>query len=108
IGPDTVVGVETNMIDLTTPNGDKTRFWISTKTYRVVQCEYEVKLDDSQPPTKYLLKYFYTPFKVVQNTLVPVRRLMTQDSKFVQEIVINSAVYSAKLDPEVFQHLQEQ
>jgi hypothetical protein len=108
IGPDTVVGVETNMIDLTTANGDKTRFWISTKTYRVVQCEYEVKLDDSQPPTKYLLKYFYTPFRVVQNTLVPVRRLMTQDSKFVQEIVINTAVYSAKLDPEVFQHLQEQ
>ncbi|HJQ27440.1 MAG TPA: hypothetical protein VKA60_26380 [Blastocatellia bacterium] len=107
-GPDTVVGVETNMIDLTTPNGDKTRFWVSTKTYRVVQCEYEVKLDDSQPPTKYLLKYFYTPFKVVQNTLVPVRRLMTQDGKFVQEITITSAVYSAKLDPEIFQHLQEQ
>ena len=62
----------------------------------------------SQPPTKYLLKYFYTPFKVVQNTLVPVRRLMTQDGKFVQEIIINTAVYSAKIDPEVFQHLQEQ
>ncbi|HKQ08434.1 MAG TPA: hypothetical protein VJ464_25160 [Blastocatellia bacterium] len=108
VGPDTVVGVETNMIDLTTPNGDKTRFWVSVKTYRVVQCEYEVKLDDSQPPTKYLLKYFYTPFKVVQNTLVPVRRLMTQDGKFVQEIIINTAVYSAKIDPEVFQHLQEQ
>ncbi|MFL6275448.1 MAG: hypothetical protein ACJ74G_09565 [Blastocatellia bacterium] len=108
VGPDTVVGVETNMIDLTTPNGDKTRFWVSVKTYRVVQCEYEVKLDDSQPPTKYLLKYFYTPFKVVQNTLVPVRRLMTQDGKFVQEINISTAVYSAKLDPEVFQHLQEQ
>ena len=108
VGPDTVVGVETNMIDLTTPTGEKTRFWISTKTYRVVQCEYEVKLDDSQPPTKYLLKYFYTPFKVVQNTLVPVRRLMTQDGKFVQEITITNAVYSAKLDPEIFQHLQEQ
>jgi hypothetical protein len=108
VGPDTVVGVDTNMIDLTTPTGDKTRFWVSLKTYRVVQCEYEIKLDESQPPTKYLLKYFYTPFKVVQNTLVPVRRVMTQDNKFVQEITITNAVYSAKLDPEVFQHLQEQ
>lgn len=108
VGPDTVVGVETNMVDLTTPNGEKTRYWISIKTYRIVQCEYEVKLDDGQPPTKYLLKYFYTPFKVVQNTLVPVRRLMTQDGKFVQEITITNALYSAKLDPEIFQHLQEQ
>jgi hypothetical protein len=108
IGPETVVGVETNMIDLTTETGDKTRFWVSTKTYRVVQCEYEVKLDDSQPPTKYLIKYFYSPYKVVQNTLVPVRRVMTQEGKFVQEITLNNIVYSAKLDPEIFQHLQEQ
>ena len=108
VGPDTVVGVDTNMIDLTTPTGDKTRYWISTKTYRIIQCEYEVKLDDGQPPTKYLLKYYYTPFKVVQNTLVPVRRVMTQDGKFVQEITLTNIIYSAKLDPEVFQHLQEQ
>ncbi|MEN3333987.1 MAG: hypothetical protein V7641_3352 [Blastocatellia bacterium] len=108
IGPETLVGVETNMIDLTTPTGDKTRFWVSTKTYRVIQSEYEIKLDDSQPPTKYLLKYFYTPFKVVQNTLVPVRRVMSQDGKFVQEITLNNVIYSAKLDPEIFQHLQEQ
>jgi len=108
VGPDTVVGVETNMIDLTTPTGDKTRFWVSAKTYRVIQCEYEVKLDESQPSTKYLLKYFYTPIKVVQNTLVPVRRVMSQDGKFVQEITLTNVVYSAKLDPEVFQHLQEQ
>jgi hypothetical protein len=108
IGPETIVGVETNMIDLTTSTGDKTRFWVSTKTYRVVQAEYEVKLDDSQPATKYLVKYFYTPLKVVQNTLVPARRVMTQDGKFVQEITLNNIVYSAKLDPEIFQHLQEQ
>lgn len=108
VGPDTVVGVETNMVDLTTPTGDKTRFWISSKTYRVVQCEYEIKLDEAQPATKYLLKYYYTPFKVVQNTLVPIRRVMSQDGKFVQEITMTSINYSAKLDPEVFQHLQEQ
>jgi hypothetical protein len=108
VGPETVVGVETNMVDLTTPTGEKTRFWVSAKTYRVIQCEYELKLDDTQPPTKYLLKYFYSPIRVVQNTLVPVRRVMSQDGKFVQELTLTSVVYSAKLDPEVFQHLQEQ
>jgi hypothetical protein len=108
VGPETVVGVDTTVIDLTNPNGEKTRFWLSTKTYRVLHAEYQLKVSEDQPPTKYRISYYYTPFKVVQNTLVPSRRVMTQDGKFVQEITITDIVYSAKLDPEIFQHLQEQ
>lgn len=108
VGPETVVGVVTNVVDLTTPEGDKTRFWISAKTYRVIHAEYELKLAESQTPTKYRISYFYTPYRVVQNTLVPTRRVMNQDGKFAQEIIINRAIYSAKLAPEIFQHLQEQ
>jgi len=110
IGPETVVGVDTNVIELTTQGGDKTRFWLSAKTYRILHCEYELKLVEGQPPTKYRIDYYYTPNSaaVVQNTLVPVRREMKQDGKFVQEIKLTNITYSAKLDPEVFQHLQEQ
>lgn len=108
VGPETVVGVVTNVVDLTTPEGEKTRYWISAKTYRVIHAEYELKLADSQAPTKYRVSYFYTPYRVVQNTLVPTRRVMNQDGKFAQEITINRAVYSAKFSPEIFQHLQEQ
>jgi hypothetical protein len=108
IGPETVVGVDTNVIELTNTNGEKTRFWLSVKTYRVLHSEYQLKLGDDQPATKYRVSYFYTPNRVVQNTLVPSRRVMYQDGKFVQEITLTNIVYSAKLDPEVFQHLQEQ
>jgi hypothetical protein len=108
VGPEKVVGVDTNAVDMTNPNGDKTRFWISTKTYRVLHAEYLLKMRDDQPPVKYRVSYTYSPFRVVQNTLVPSRRVMTQDGKFVQEITLNNIVYSAKLDPEIFQHLQEQ
>jgi hypothetical protein len=110
VGPENVVGVDTNVVDLTTPEGEKTRYWISAKTYRVLHCEYELKLAEGQPPTKYRIDYYYTPFSsaVVQNTLVPVRREMKQDGKFVQEIKLLNVNYSAKLDPEIFQHLQEQ
>ncbi|HXG92438.1 MAG TPA: hypothetical protein VNN73_08730 [Blastocatellia bacterium] len=107
VGQETVVGVPTHVIDMTNPNGEKTRYWVSSRTYRIVHCEYQLQLVDGQPPIKYRISYFYTPFKVVQNTLLPVRRVMEQDGKFVQEIVINNAVYSAKLDPEIFQHLQQ-
>jgi hypothetical protein len=108
IGPETVVGVDANVIELTLPDGEKTRFWLSTKTYRILHAEYQVKLGADQPATKYRISYFYTPPRIVQNTLVPTRRVMTQDGKFVQEITLANLNYSAKLDPEIFQHLQEQ
>jgi len=110
IGPETVVGVVTNVIDLTTPAGEKTRLWLSAKSYRVLHCEYELTLVEGQPATKYRIDYYYTPFSsaVVHNTLVPVRREMKQDGKFVQEIKLTNITYSAKLEPEIFQHLQEQ
>ena len=107
VGPETVVGVDTNVIDLTTSEGAKIRYWLSSRTYRVLHCEYELKLVEGQQPTKYRIDYYYTPFSsaVVQNTLVPVRREMKQDGKFVQEIRLTNITYSAKLDPEIFQHL---
>jgi hypothetical protein len=110
VGPETVVGVTTNVLDLTGPEGEKTRFWLSSKTFRVLHCEYELKLVEGQPPTKYRIDYYYTPLSsaVIQNTLVPVRREMKQDGKFVQEIKLTNIIYSAKVDPEIFQHLQEQ
>lgn len=110
VGLETVVGIESFVVDLTSADGEKTHFWLSTKTYRVLHCEYELQLAEGQAPTKYRIDYYYTPFSaaVVQNTLVPVRREMKQDGKFVQEIKLTNSVYSAKLDPEIFQHLQEQ
>jgi hypothetical protein len=110
VGQETVVGVDSFVVDMTTAEGEKTRYWLSNRTYRVLHCEYELKLVDGQAPTKYRIDYYYTPFSaaVVQNTLVPVRREMKQDGKFVQEVKLTNIVYSAKLDPEIFQHLQEQ
>lgn len=110
VGPETVVGVANNVIDLTNPEGEKTRFWLSAKTYRVLHCEYDLTLVEGQPPTKYRIDYYYTPLghAVVQNTLLPVRREMKQNGKFVQEIKLSNITYSAKLEPEIFQHLQEQ
>jgi hypothetical protein len=108
IGPETVVGIDTHVIDLTLPSGEKTRYWISKEFYRVLHLEYQLSIGQGQEPTKYRLSYFYTPFRVVQNTLVPTRRVMYQNGKFVQEIKLNTITYSAKIEPEVFQHLQEQ
>lgn len=113
VGPETVVGVETTALDLTNPNGDKTRYWISTGsktkpgTFRILHAEYELKLAEGKPATKYHIAYYYSPIRVIQNTLVPSRRVMTQDGKFVQEISLTNITYSAKLDSEIFLHLEQ-
>lgn len=104
--PETVVGVLANVVEMATPDGEKTRYWISAKTYRIIHAEYELKMSEAQTPTKFRVSYYYVPFRVVQNTLVPVRRVMTQDGKFVQEINLTNITYSAKLEAEIFQHLQ--
>ena len=103
---ETKTGIATNVVEMTTPEGQKTKYWISTKTYRILHAEYELKLGAEAAPTKYLVSYYYTPLRVVQNTLVPVRKVMSQDGKFVQEITLTNISYAAKLDPEIFQHLQ--
>ena len=113
IGPETIVGVPTTALDLINPNGEKTRYWISTGspqkagTFRILHVEYELSLGEGKPPVKYRISYYYTPLRIVQNTLVPSRRVMTQDGKFVQEISLTSVTYSAKLDPEIFLHLEQ-
>ena len=104
VGPENVVGIDTNVIDLTMADGTKTRYWLSAKTYRILHMEYDLKVGDSTP-MKFRVSY-YPPYKIVQNTLVPGRRVMEQNGKVVQEINVNTCTYSAKIDPEVFQHLQ--
>jgi hypothetical protein len=103
VGPETVVGIDTQVLDLTLPTGEKTRFWISAKTYRILHLEYQMKLPNGSSPT--IRVSYYPPYKVVQNTLVPGRRVMEQDGKFVQEITVSQISYSAKLDPDIFVHL---
>lgn len=103
--PETVVGVECNVLEMTSPDSSKTTYWISSKTYRIMHLEYTLTLGQGQPPIKYRISFFYTPFRVIQNTLVPTRRVMTQDGKFVQEVMMNQFNYSTKFDSEIFQHL---
>jgi hypothetical protein len=103
--PETVVGVECNVLEMTSPDGSKTTYWISAKTYRILHLEYLLPLAQGQKPIKYRVSYFYTPFRVIQNTLVPTRRVMTQDGKLVQEVTITQFNYSSKFDAEIFQHL---
>jgi hypothetical protein len=99
-GEECVVGIDTVMLDLTRKNGQKTRYYISAKTYRILHLEYELKLRPEDQPTKYRESFF--DFRPIQNTLVPTKSLLYENGRFIQEIKLTQVKYHTKLDDELF------
>lgn len=103
LGDERVAGIDTVVLELTHRDGSKTKYFISGKTYRILHLEYEVKPTTSDKSVK-LRESFYD-FRAVQNVLVPMRKVLYEDSKFKQEIELKEVRYRLqKVDEEIFQH----
>ncbi len=90
LGDERVAGIDTVVLELTHRDGSKTKYFISGKTYRILHLEYEVK-PTSDKSVK-LRESFYD-FRAVQNVLVPMRKVLYEDSKFKQEIELKEVRY---------------
>ncbi|MEW6736634.1 MAG: hypothetical protein AB1489_35420, partial [Acidobacteriota bacterium] len=99
-GSDCIVGIDTEMLDLIRKDGSKTRFYISTKTFRILHLEYELQVTADGPPTKYRESFY--DFRPVQNTLVPTKQVLYENGRLVQEIRLTQIKYHDKLDEEIF------
>jgi hypothetical protein len=92
--------LDLDQIDLISPDGLRTRYEISRRTYRVLYINYEDKPDPNAEPTKYRL--YFTDFKPIQNTLVPYKTQVFQNGKLVEERKITEAVFNIQLDEKAF------
>jgi hypothetical protein len=99
-GSESIVGIDTVVLDLTHKNGEKTRYFISTKTYRILHLEYELKLRPTDQPTKFRESFY--DFRPIQNTLVPTKSMLYENGRFIQEIRVTQIKYHTKLDDELF------
>jgi hypothetical protein len=99
-GYESIVGIDTFLLDLTHKDGSKTRYYVSTKTYRILHLEYQVKLKPDAAPTKFRESFF--DFRPVQNTLVPGKSVLYENDKFIQEISFTQVKYHTKIDEETF------
>ncbi len=99
-GMNSIVGIDTEVLDLTHKDGSKTRYFISAKTYRILHLEYELKLHPDEPATKFRESFF--DFRPIQNTLVPTKSILFENGKQIQEIQITQAKYHANLEEEQF------
>lgn len=93
-------GIDVEVLELTRPDGTRTRFLISGKSFRILHVEYDVVLAADKPPVAY--RESYSEWRTIQQTLVPGRRKLRQNDTLVQTMELGSAQYGVKHDDTVF------
>jgi hypothetical protein len=87
-------GVEYYIVDLSDKEGRKTRYYVSTKTLRVMLLDY----DDLG--VKYRRRFY--DYNFAQGTLVPYRTVLWADDKVVEESEIGTVTFGQKIDENMF------
>lgn len=107
VGKEKMKGLDLWVLDLTTKDNLKTRYYISAnpdlrRTARVLWLEYEEAADAGSPPNKY--RRTFHDYRYSQNTLVPFRSVLYKDDKQVQEARVLTVTYGVKMDDSYFKN----
>jgi hypothetical protein len=101
IGKEQQKGLDLYVIDLVDKEKRKTRYFISARSLRVLWLEYE----ESAPggvAVKYVRKFL--DYRVVQQTLVPYRVVLTADGRESQETNVLTITYGVKVSDSIFKN----
>jgi phage protein U len=93
-GHEKILGVDYYFIDVTDKQGRKTRFYVSSKTYRVMMIDYQ------EDGVKFRRKFY--DYNYAQGTLVPYHTTLTANDKLVEETQIMTVTFGQKVDDELF------
>ena len=93
-GHEKILGVDFFFIDVTDKAGRKTRFYVSSKTYRVMMIDYE------EDGVKYRRKFYN--YNYAQGTLVPYRSTLTANDKLIEETEVQTVTFGQKVDDDLF------
>lgn len=99
VGRDQQKGLDLYVIDLADKEQRKTRFYISARSLRVLWLDYE----EGTPggiPVKYTRKFL--DYRVVQQTLVPYRVVLTANGRESQETRVLTITYGVKVSDSIF------
>jgi len=95
-GHEKIMGVDYYFIDVTDKSGRKTRFYVSSKTYRVMMIDYQ------EDGVKYRRKFY--DYNYAQGTLVPYHTILTANDKQIEETRIMTVTFGQKVDDELFKN----
>jgi len=102
VGKEQQKGLNLYVVDLLDKEKRKTRYYISSRTLRVLWLEYEDAPTAGGTPVKYTRRFL--DYRAVQQTLVPYHILLIEDGKQTQETQILTITYGAKLDESIFKN----
>lgn len=93
-GKEKILGVDFFLIDITDKSGQKTRYFVSQKRFRIMALEYEI---DGK---KYQRKFY--DYNYAQGTLVPFRTVLTLDGKVIEDTTVGTVTFGQKVDETLF------
>lgn len=101
IGKDQQKGLDLYLLDLTDKENRKTRYYISSRSLRVLWLEYE-----DGPPGGIAVKYTrkFLDYRVVQQTLAPYRTVLSVDGRQRQETQVLTITYGVKVSDSIFKN----
>lgn len=99
VGRDQQKGLDLYVIDLADKEQRKTRYYISARSLRVLWLEYEQGTPGGIP-VKYNRKFL--DYRVVQQTLVPYRIVLTANGRESQETRVLTITYGVKVSDAIF------
>jgi hypothetical protein len=99
VGKDQQKGLDLFVVDLTDKEKRKTRYYISSRSLRILWLEYEEGLPGGTA-VKYTKKFL--DYRPVQQTLVPYRTLLYENGREAQEIRVLNITYGIKINDSLF------
>lgn len=94
-GREKYMNVEYYVLDVTDKQNRQTRFFLSTRTLRVMSLEY------TEDAVKYARKFY--DYRYAQGTLVPYRTTLSTGDKQIEETSVSTITFGQKVEEDVFQ-----
>jgi hypothetical protein len=93
-GREKIMGVEYHLLDVTDKQSNKTRYYVSVKSFRVMFLEYD------KGGIRYQRKFYN--YNYAQGTLVPYRSVLYANGKQIEELLIGTITFGQKIDEQMF------
>ena len=93
-GKEKILGVEYYLLDVTDKQARKTRFYISTKTLRVMMLDYQ------EESTKFRRRFY--DYNYAQGTLVPYLSILWANDKLIEQTEVGTITFGQKIDDAIF------
>ena len=99
VGKEQQKGLDLFVVDLTDKDQRKTRYFISSRTLRILWLEYQEGVPGG-PAVKYTKKFL--DYRPVQQTWVPYRTILYENGREAQEVRVSNITYGIKVSDAIF------